>query len=85
MESSPSTHLRKVKSTLTPNHFRLIAEQNEKEKLLFSLNEAMEKLEGEEHTAKVFQDRTSKAKQEIDDLTKSTEEMRETISKLEGT
>ena len=63
----------------------MIAEQNEKEKLLFSLNEAMEKLEGEEHTAKVFQDRTSKAKQEIDDLTKSTEEMRETISKLEGT
>ena len=44
----------------------------------------MEKLEGEEHTAKVFQDRTNKAKQEIDDLTKATEEMRESISKLEG-
>merc|ERR1739838_462965 len=63
---------------------KLAQETNEREKLEFSLNEAMEKLEGEEHSAKVFLERNQKQKKEIEELTKKGEEAREAITKLEG-
>merc|ERR1711962_204079 len=57
---------------------------NEKSQLEFSLNEAIEKLEGESHSAKTFLERNQKQKKEIEELGARIEENREAISKLEG-
>merc|ERR1739838_991813 len=63
---------------------KLAQETNEREKLEFSLNDALEKLEGEAHGAKVFLEKNQKQKKEIEELTKKGEEAREAITKLEG-
>merc|ERR1712096_466502 len=54
---------------------------NEKSQLEFSLNEAIEKLEGESHSAKTFLERNQKQKKEIEELGARIEENREAISK----
>merc|ERR1711890_85531 len=62
----------------------------EKEKLFSDLQaetdrliEALEKLEGEEHSTKLFQERNAKSEKEVEQLTQKGEELRENISKLE--
>merc|ERR1712096_466940 len=63
---------------------KLAYESNERQKLEFALNEAMEKLEGEAHSAKTYLERNNKAKKELDDATAKIDEGRELASKLEG-
>merc|ERR1711962_1107054 len=47
---------------------KLMQTQNLKDSLESSLNEALEKLEGEEHTVGVFQEKQKKAQSQIEDL-----------------
>merc|ERR1711962_476329 len=63
---------------------KLTQETNEKTKLEFALNEAIEKLEGEAHSAKTFLERNNKQKKEIDELSAKIDEGRELASKLEA-
>merc|ERR1711962_57493 len=63
---------------------KLAQETNEKTKLEFALNEAIEKLEGEAHSAKTFLERNNKQKKEIDELSAKIDEGRELASKLEA-
>ena len=47
-----------------------------------SLNEALEKLEGEEHQVIVYQEKNQKCMAEIEDLTMRNEEMTENIQRV---
>merc|ERR1711962_1033230 len=69
---------------LSETEDKLAQETYERQKLEFSLNEAIEKLEGEAHSAKTFLDRSNKQKKEIEDLGKKIDEGRELASKLES-
>merc|ERR1712189_79063 len=53
---------------------KLAQETNERSKLEFALNEAIEKLEGEAHSAKTFLERNNKQKKEIDELSAKIDE-----------
>ena len=55
------------------------------DKLEASLNEALEKLEGEEHTVGVFTEKFHKAEATIDELTQKGEELTENIKRVSST
>merc|ERR1711931_189503 len=63
---------------------KLAQESSEKAKLEFALNEAIEKLEGEAHSAKTFMARNNEAKKELETLNAKLDEGRELASKLEA-
>ena len=52
------------------------------DKLEASLNEALEKLDGEEHTVGVFQEKQKQANARIEELTAKGDEMSENISRV---
>merc|ERR1712212_606768 len=60
--------LKAQSEALSETEDKLAIETSEKQKLEFALNEAIEKLEGEAHSAKTYLDRNNKQKKEIDEL-----------------
>merc|ERR1712212_1142446 len=76
--------LRSENSRLIETEDQLSSIKNEKNQLEFELNEALEKLEGEAHSAKTYLERNQKQKKEIDELSGKVSEGREAIVKLEG-
>jgi len=76
--------LRIESNRLVETEDQLAAVSKEKTQLEFELNDAIEKLEGEAHSAKTFLERNQKQKKEIDELSGKNSEAREAISKLEG-
>merc|ERR1712212_237223 len=60
--------LKAQSEALSETEDKLAQETNERQKLEFALNEAIEKLEGEAHSAKTYLDRNNKQKKEIDEL-----------------
>merc|ERR1712042_401510 len=76
--------LRTENNRLIETEEQLAQETNERGQLEFELNEAIEKLEGEAHSAKTFLERNQKEKKEIDELSGKVSEGREAIVKLEG-
>merc|ERR1719447_1327456 len=63
---------------------KLMQTQNIKDKLESSLNEALEKLDGEEHSISVLNEKFHKAEDSIAELTQQGEEMASNISRLES-
>merc|ERR1719494_1320766 len=76
--------LRTESNRLVDTEDQLAIVSKEKTQLEFELNDAIEKLEGEAHSAKTFLERNQKQKKEIDELNGKVSENREAISKLEG-
>merc|ERR1712142_111195 len=76
--------LRSESNRLVETEEQLSVITKEKGQLEFELNEAIEKLEGEAHSAKTFLELTTKQKKEIDELSGKVSEGREAITKLEG-
>merc|ERR1712226_701498 len=63
---------------------KLMQTQTLKDKLEASLNEALEKLDGEEHGTSVLTEKLHKAEDSITELTQKGDEMASNISRLEG-
>jgi len=76
--------LRSENNRLIETEEALSAVTKEKNQLEFDYNDAVEKLEGEAHSAKTFLERNQKQKKEIDELGGKVAENREAISKLEA-
>merc|ERR1712042_137716 len=65
--------LQQENSRLIETEEQLSVMTNEKNQLEFQLNESMEKLEGEAHSAKTFLERNNKQKKEIEELSQRIE------------
>jgi myosin heavy subunit len=63
---------------------KLMQTQSLKDKLEASLNEALEKLEGEEHSVSVMDEKLQDLEDDVSDLRANADEMQTNISRLEG-